>query len=402
LNIFVKNIEMNTEFKIFDLNENLSIEENFKNRYVNPTQLADFLICNYRDLLTEIGRSELNKPIYKLTIGKGNKNILIWTQMHGNETTGTLSCLDLLKFFKNEKIISHIILNKFTLDIIFMLNPDGAEIWTRRNILGIDINRDFLSVSSIEMQLLKKTAGEKSYDLAFNLHDQRTIFGVEGKKEPATLAFLSPSESIKRELTNTRKKSMGLIVDMYKEISKLLPNKISRFSDEFYPRSVGDNFQKIGIPTILFEGGHFPKDYYRQKTRKYFTLSLITALYYASVKSEWQIGYELYEKIPNNSASFYDIIYRNVRLREEKTETVDIAIQYVEKLNTGENEISFIAKIEDIGDLSFINGHEEIDAEGRCIYMAESTIKFLKIGIQADFNLDEWTILNGKKLDLFA
>lgn len=393
---------MSAEFKIFDLNENLSIEENFKNRYVNPSKLSDFLIKNYKSLLTEIGRSELNKPIYKLTLGKGPKNILLWTQMHGNETTGTLSCLDLLKFFENENNCSHEILSKFTLDIIFMLNPDGAEIWTRRNRLGIDINRDFLTASSIEMQVLKKTASEKKYDLAFNLHDQRTIFGVEGKKEPATLAFLSPSESVDRKVTETRKKSMGLIADIYQEISKLLPNKISRFTDEFYPRSVGDNFQKLGIPTILFEGGHFPKDYYRQKTRRYFTLSLITALYYASVKDEWQKGYELYNEIPNNSLSFFDIIYRNVRIREDKKETVDIGIQYVEKITKGENELSFIAKIEDIGDLSFMYGHEEIDAEGRCIVFADSAIQYPKIGVLADFKLDEWIIVNGKKLDSFA
>ncbi|QYN49009.1 peptidase M14 [Apibacter sp. ESL0432] len=393
---------MSAEFKIFDLNENLSIEENFKNRYVNPSELSDFLIKNYKSLLTEIGRSELNKPIYKLTLGKGPKNILLWTQMHGNETTGTLSCLDLLKFFENENNCSHEILSKFTLDIIFMLNPDGAEIWTRRNRLGIDINRDFLTASSIEMQVLKKTASEKKYDLAFNLHDQRTIFGVEGKKEPATLAFLSPSESVDRKVTETRKKSMGLIADIYKEISKLIPNKISRFTDEFYPRSVGDNFQKLGIPTILFEGGHFPKDYYRQKTRRYFTLSLITALYYASFKDEWQKGYELYNEIPNNSLSFIDIIYRNVRIREDKKETVDIGIQYVEKITKGENELSFIAKIEDIGDLSFMYGHEEIDADGRCIVFADSAIQFPKIGILADFKLDEWIIVNGKKLDSFA
>lgn len=393
---------MSAEFKIFDLNENLSIEENFKNRYVNPSELSDFLMNNYKSLLTEIGRSELNKPIYKLTLGKGPKNILLWTQMHGNETTGTLSCLDLLKFFENENNCSHEIFSKFTLDIIFMLNPDGAEIWTRRNRLGIDINRDFLTASSLEMQVLKKTASEKKYDLAFNLHDQRTIFGVEGKKEPATLAFLSPSESVDRKVTETRKKSMGLIVNIYHEISKLLPNKISRFTDEFYPRSVGDNFQKLGIPTILFEGGHFPKDYYRQKTRRYFTLSLITALYYASIKDEWQKGYELYNEIPNNSLSFFDIIYRNVCIREDKKDTVDIGIQYVEKITKGENELSFIAKIEDIGDLSFMYGHEEIDAEGRCIVFADSAILYPKIGVLADFKLDEWIIVNGKKLDTFV
>ena len=180
---------MYAEFKIFDLEENFELEENFKNRYVNPPMLFNFLLKNYNSLIKEVGKSEMGKPIYKVTIGKGNKNILIWTQMHGNETTGTLSCLDLLKFLENKNSIAGQILNEFTLDIIFMLNPDGAEIWTRRNIISIDINRDFLAASSVEMQVLKKIANEKKYDLAFNLHDQRTIFGLEGKKRTSNVGL---------------------------------------------------------------------------------------------------------------------------------------------------------------------------------------------------------------------
>jgi hypothetical protein len=396
----VKNREMSTELKIFNLEQDLSLEEHFVKRYIKPEKLIDFLLKEYKEQIVKIGVSELGKPIFMLTTGSGKKRALLWTQMHGNESTGTLSVLDLLKFFKSGHNIVHEILSELTLDIIFMLNPDGAKIWTRRNIKGIDINRDFLTSSSVEMQILKKVANQKKYDLAFNLHDQRTIYGVQGKKESVTLAFLSPSPSENREVTETRKKSMGLVADIHKEISQILPDKIARYSDEFYPRSVGDNFQKMGIPTILFEGGHYPGDYYRQKTRKYFSLALIVALHYASTKSNWENGYEKYFTIPENSISFHDIIYRNVKLSENKEEQVDIAIQYTEKIFPGDDEISFIAKVEDIGDLSFLYGHEEIDAEGRCFYSPD--VEFPKIDMLADFRLDEWHIVNGKKLEPFA
>ncbi|MDR3272353.1 MAG: peptidase M14 [Flavobacteriaceae bacterium] len=389
---------MSTEFKIIDLEQNFEFEENFPKRYVAPAHLHAFFKSNYYKIdWAEIGKSVLGRPIYKLTLGSGSKNALLWTQMHGNETTGTLSILDLLKFFRSGHVVAQTILNEFTLDIIPMLNPDGAELWTRRNAMSIDINRDFLATSSLEMRVLRGIITKKRYDLGFNLHDQRTIFGVGNLKQPATLAFLSPSESENKEVTQTRKKSMGLIADIYREISQILPDKIARFSDEFYPCSVGDNLQKLGIPTLLFEGGHYPKDYYRRKTRKYFSLALLAALYYASTKENWQNGWENYFEIPENSVSFYDIIYRNVQLSDDEKDTIDIAVQYAEQIRMGDEEITFVAKIEDIGDLSFLHGHEEIDARNRRFFSEET--QFPKIGMQADFQLDEWFIVNGKKLE---
>ncbi|PQL93421.1 M14 family zinc carboxypeptidase [Apibacter adventoris] len=389
---------MSTELKIVDLEQNLDVEEIFNNRYVNPKKLNDFLVKNYKENLTLLGYSVCKKPIFKLSIGVGKKNILLWTQMHGNETTGTLSVLDLLKFLKNENKLAKEIFEKFTLDIVLMLNPDGSEIWTRRNIMNIDVNRDFLAEASPEIRILKNLVKEKIYDLAFNLHDQRTIYGVGTTNHSATLSFLSPSVSEDREITEIRKQSMGIIASIYKEITKILPNKIARYSDEFYPRSVGDNFQKLGIPTLLFEGGHYPNDYYRQKTRKYFTLALITALHSAlKDKSTWKDNYKDYLEIPENSVSFYDIIYRNVALSEDVKNTVDIAIQYSEFIFPEEEDISFVAKIEEIGDLSFLYGHKEINAEGRRFYSENN--KYPKINMEADFQLDEWVIVNGNKLE---
>ena len=41
----------------------------------------------------QLGSSENNVPIYSLKIGTGKKKILLWSQMHGNESTGTKSII---------------------------------------------------------------------------------------------------------------------------------------------------------------------------------------------------------------------------------------------------------------------------------------------------------------------
>ena len=82
-----------------------------------------------------LGKSEKDIPIYKLQFGTGTKKILIWSQMHGNESTGTkavfdfLNCLDEYK----EDAIAQSILNNCTIIIVPMLNPDGAQNYTRVN-----------------------------------------------------------------------------------------------------------------------------------------------------------------------------------------------------------------------------------------------------------------------------
>ena len=44
--------------------------------------------------VTQIGLSEEKRPIMQLKIGNGAKKILFWSQMHGNESTGTKGLFD--------------------------------------------------------------------------------------------------------------------------------------------------------------------------------------------------------------------------------------------------------------------------------------------------------------------
>ncbi len=355
----------------------------FPNRYIFPEKLFNFLQENFSDKILEIGKSYLGKPIYKMSVGMGDIKVLAWSQMHGNESNGTLAMLDLLETLKKYKKLGDDLFSKIRLDFIFMLNPDGAEKWTRRNALDIDMNRDYHKESSREFVYLKKMAIENQYDYGLNLHEQRTIFSTDGEN-PATLSFLSPSENEEREITETRKEAMAVIARVVEKLEQLIPNQVARYSDEFYPTSVGDNFMKMGLPTILFEGGHFLKDYTRKSTRKYYTIALYYALMAIADLQNTTDGWEEYFDIPENKETHYDIIYRNVKLNTDFHCVLDIAIQYREQILEGEKEISFVPYVMEVGDCGKKKGWKEVDCTGKFF---KSETKYPKLDAPMNFEI---------------
>ena len=84
--------------------------------------------------VSKIGKSEQKESIYKVRVGHGKIPILIWSQMHGNESTGTKALFDLFKLFENPlEFKSQIdqILTTCTITFVPMLNPDGAKAYTK-------------------------------------------------------------------------------------------------------------------------------------------------------------------------------------------------------------------------------------------------------------------------------
>ena len=357
---------------------------NFPNRYISPEKLFNFLQTNYSPVISELGSSYLERPIYKMSLGVGTIKILAWSQMHGNESNATHAMLDLLEIFKYQPELQEELFSIITLDFIFMLNPDGSEKWTRRNGHDIDLNRDFLKQSSKEFPFLKELAHNGSYDYALNLHEQRTIFSTDGI-HPATLSFLAPAEDFDRTITETRKKAMAVISKIYEKLKTEIPNQIARYSDEFYPSSTGDNFTKFGIPTVLFEGGHFQNDYKRTATRKYYTLALYESLVAISELNGKTDGWKSYQQIPENKESHYDLIYRNVRLKTDFECILDIAVQYKEEIKPEAEEISFTPIVVEVGDIGKKKGWKEIDCTGK-EFISER--KFPKLDEEVDFTIE--------------
>jgi len=356
---------------------------NFPNRYISPEKLFSYLEDNYSDDIKEIGKSSLGKPIYMLSLGNGNLKVAAWSQMHGNESTATLAMLDLLSIFDKNPELKDKLFTLIQLDFIFMLNPDGSEAWTRRNAYDIDINRDFIRNSSNEIRVLKSVVLNGNYSYLLNLHDQRTIFSTDGI-HPATLSFLSPSENAERDITENRKKSMAVIAAIYMQMKQILPNRIAKYTDEFYPTSTGDNFMKSGIPAILFEGGFFENDLERRKTREYYTQALYFALKAISVLKGNTLSYETYFDIPQNKETHFDLIYRNVKLNTDFECILDIAVQYREILDENQ-KLTYQPYVVEVGDLNHKKGWTEIDcADKRFV----SVKKFPKLDSLVDFRIE--------------
>ena len=122
--------------------------------------------------VTLAGRSFESRPVFKIVCGSGERQILIWTQMHGNESTGTRAILDLFKWIESPGSMTQFrdeLLENCTLTVLPMLNPDGSERYTRLDSQGIDLNRDVIEKKAPESQILQKVLAEVDPDYCFNM-----------------------------------------------------------------------------------------------------------------------------------------------------------------------------------------------------------------------------------------
>ncbi len=332
-------------------------------RYVTNENLISVFEKMPKGELKVIGNSVEERPIYQYKIGTGKIKILMWSQMHGNESTTTKAVLDLINLLHQDDAFSNFVLSTYTLCIIPILNPDGAFWYTRSNRNDIDLNRDSQDLTQPESQLLKSIYSDFKPDFGFNLHDQRTIFGVDGTQKPATVSFLSPSFDENRSVNAVRKKAMSVIIAMNQELQKIIPDQVGRFDDGFNINCIGDTLQYNGIPTILFESGHYPNDYEREKTREMIYIALITALKFISDGDFETCPLKEYLSIPQNNKSFCDIMIRNVNVNSElNKKNCNFAILYKEVLK--DKSIFFEAYINAFGDLEDSLGHLEYDLKG--------------------------------------
>ncbi len=352
-------------------------EEKLFGRYITFDKIAPLLQQLPSSFgTTQLGQSFQKRPIYKITMGTGCTKVLLWSQMHGNESTGTKALFDLFRFFANPKkyaIMVENILSQCTLVCIPMLNPDGAAAYTRENAQKIDLNRDAVALKAVESNILRAVLKEYLPQFCFNLHDQRTIFSVGSDALPATLSFLAPSESEDRAVTDGRKITMSVIAAMNSVLQTIIPNQIGRYTDEFYPTATGDNFQKAGHHTILIEAGHCKGDYTREKVRSYNFIALLAGLQHiATGKFN---NYKTYFDIPNNRKFYLDVLYKNVFF-SESNKTADIGIVYKETLKG--KKVVFIPTLNDANELHAYNANTIIDKKGAIYDNKESFFKTIE------------------------
>lgn len=356
--------------------------------------LVNGYAANPKFTVATVGKSIAGTDLSLISIGTGETSVFLWSQMHGDEPTATQAIFDILNFFdspdfKEEK---EAILENLTVHFLPMLNPDGAELFQRRNLLGVDINRDALQLQSPESQTLKRVRDSLEADFGFNLHDQSTYYNAERTDKPATISYLAPAYNYEKDINETRGNAMKIIVFMNDILQKYAPVQVGRYNDDFEPRAFGDNIQKWGTSTILIESGGYPEDIEKQEIRKLNYVSILSAIYTIAKQNYKEIPLTEYEKIPENDRKLFDLKIKAAQYElMGNTYTIDLGINQVEVDYPDHNSFWYSSRIMDQGDLSTYYGYETLDA-------APYTIKQAKAYPKTVQSLSEAKALNFKEL----
>lgn len=305
----------------------------------------------------KVGASAENRPLYQLERGTGPTTVLLWTQMHGNEPTATLAVLDVLRFLAAKDTdfdaVRSLILDRLRLRFLPVINPDGVWRNQRRTAWHIDPNRDFRAVTSPEAAFLRQQGENFRPDWGFNLHDQNRYHSVGKTEVPPTLTFLAPPPAPtppESERYHNYEDAQRLLAHLITALEPLLGGKMSRYDDTFEPRAFGDNFQRIGIRTLLFEGGFIPNDPERQRLRGYYFTALVGALYAIATMTFRHTDTSAYHQLPPNESYFFDLILQDLEIATPATSfRTDVGLKQLYK---------DVWEITDIGDLSDYHGHE--------------------------------------------
>lgn len=363
--------------------------ETFKEPYLDHRRikhsdlipLIDNLGKNSNFTIKKVGESIEGRDLNLISLGKGGTDIFLWSQMHGNEPTATQAIFDILNFFNSQDFRKErkIILANTRLHFLPMVNPDGAELFQRRNALGIDINRDALRLQSPEGRVLKRVRDSVDATFGFNLHDQSRYYNVDGTPNPATISYLATAYNEEKDINDVRERAMKVIVYMNDIIQKHTPGHVGRYSDDFEPRAFGDNIAKWGTSLILIESGGYADDREKQQIRKLNYVSILSALYGIATGDYKEIAVERYEEIPRNDRKLFDFKIENLSYEINGNDyIVDLGIQRQEIDDAHHEKFHFKSVIVDQGDLSTYHAYESFDATGYKVVAPRMTEQSLK------------------------
>ena len=320
--------------------------------------------------VTRLGESVEGRAIYDVSFGRGRTQVLLWSQMHGNEPTATMAGLDLFNFINNQgdsalATARQTILDSLTVHFIPMLNPDGAEVYQRHNALDIDLNRDAQDLKSPESRILKNLRDSLDADFGFNLHDQSIYYAAGATAKPATISFLAPPFNQQKDTSEVRNRATRLIVLLNEALQHYIPGQVGSYNDTFEPRAFGDNMQRWGTSTVLIESGGYLDDPEKQRIRQLNFMLLTTGLYAIATHGYADEPMADYQSIPRNNRHLYDLVIRNVQYEEGgNMYTADIGIHREEVPFDQHRDFFYDSRIQAIGNLSGRYGYRELDATG--------------------------------------
>ena len=337
----------------------------------------------------EIGRSLQGRPIRAITYGTGRTTVLLWSQMHGDESTATMALADILAWLAQPTAegdaLRQRIASELTVVMVPMLNPDGAEVFDRENAVGIDVNRDARRLSTPEARALKSLRDSIRPAYGFNLHDQnaRTLAGARGPQ--VAIALLAPAAEQSGAYGPTRAVARLLAAEIATVLQREIPGRVAKYNDAFEPRAFGDLMQQWGTSTVLIESGALPSDPEKQRLRGINVVAILSALDAIATGRHRAGDPTAYESLPTNARAASDIYVRGGSLVLPGMPPVraDLTLNYDDAVG------KLHPRVREVGDPASVVAIDTIDASGLFLHPDPSTLeersgaRWLRIGAPA-------------------
>jgi hypothetical protein len=314
--------------------------------------------------IEEVGRSYADREIYQIEWGTGPKRIFMWSQMHGDEPTATSALVDMFAFLQRNRDLPWVkkLSESMTIRGVPMLNPDGTEFFQRRNLQGIDINRDAVGLKTPEGRLLKKLRDEWEPEIGFNLHNQGQLTTAGNAPRQAAISLLAVLGDPKGVSTPGFERNKRLISAMTLAVNEFIPGYVGRYDDTYNDLAFGDKFSAWGTPVILVEAGglHGRDEFYLVMLN--FVMYL-TALEVIADDSHTRYDPEIYLSLPlNASGRLMNFIFRNANIITPSSKGAATVGDIGINLERRRAELTAPTIIREVGDLKRRDGLTEYDA----------------------------------------
>ncbi len=309
-----------------------------------------------------IGRSVEGRPLRHVRWGAGKTPVLLWSQMHGDESTASMALADLFHFLgehPDHPLVKRLQANT-TLHVFPIVNPDGAARFQRRNAQGIDLNRDARMLATPEARTLKALFDQVKPTYGFNLHDQRVGYRAGDSDRGTAIALLSPPYNHAADVNHVRTRAIEVAGVIRTALEPYLAGHIARWDEEFDPRAFGDLTTQWGASTVLIEAGGIEGDVQKQRLRKLYFLGLVAALDSIASGSHAGVSPALYRDLPENGDVWPDLMLRGgtLSIPGRPPLRADLLVNFRNPLTETDGAVA------DVGDLGTKKARRSIDARG--------------------------------------
>lgn len=309
----------------------------------------------------EIGRSIEDRPLRRIDFGHGDTTVLLWSQMHGNESTASRALVDILRHLvanADDEMVARIE-SELAITVAPVLNPDGAARFVRHNAVGVDINRDAKRLATPEGRALKAVRDDIDAEWGFNLHDQnvRTRLGSSGRDVRIALLAPPPGFGETSPANQAARRMCSFLADA---LAPLVGDQVARYDESFNPRAFGDLMTSWGTAVVLIESGGELDDPHKERLRTANFLGILSALDAIATGSWERASPARYLNLPLNSPWVYDLLVRGASIVLPGRDPVraDFAVNFDDTLAASGGTIV------EVGDLDATAALEEIDATG--------------------------------------